>query len=124
MARIRRKGISPEPEDGWPLDHLLVGVATLRIIRELFRHDRGPFRVPLRPWDLSLWSGVSPQGAADSLKRLHRLDLVEAFLSRRIGDATAYRFDHTHPLCSPLERLFAVERAMCEPIPRLGSHRR
>ena len=35
----QRRGLRPEPEDGWPLDRLLVGVGTLRTMRELFLQD-------------------------------------------------------------------------------------
>lgn len=101
-----------KPPGGWPLDHLLVGVATLRTTRELFRDDDEPYSSPPRAWDLALWSGVTPQGSADSMERLARLELVKVIPSGRVGYAPGFRLDRTHPLVPPLARLFEAERAM------------
>ncbi len=110
MSRIRRKGLRREPTSGWPLDELFVGVATLRTTRELFRQRGEPFRGPRRAWDLALWSGVTPQGSANSLERLTRLRLVEVLPADRAGHAPAFRLNRSHPLVEPLARLFEAER--------------
>ncbi|CAN5132067.1 hypothetical protein BH18GEM1_BH18GEM1_21640 [soil metagenome] len=89
-----------------------MGVATLRTTRELFRQAREPFPGPRRAWDLALWSGVTPQGSADSLERLNRLGLVEVFPSARAGHAPSFRLDRTYPLVEPLARLFEAERVL------------
>jgi len=68
VSKIRRIGLRPDPPGGWPLDKVLVGVATLRTLREVFL-QRG---VDLRAWDVTQSCGVSPQGAADALDRLAR----------------------------------------------------
>lgn len=110
MSRSRRRGLRREPPGGWPLDELLVGVATLRTARELFRpyhQDWCP-----RAWDLALWSGVTPRGSAYSMERLHRLGLVRAFPADRPGRAPGFRLDWSHPLVTPLARLFEAERFM------------
>ncbi|MBA3555943.1 MAG: hypothetical protein H0W29_14440 [Gemmatimonadales bacterium] len=88
-------------------------MATLRTTRELFRQEHGPFPSRQRAWDLSLWSGVTPPGSADSLERLNQLRLVVAFPSDRAGQAPSFRLDRTHPLVEPLTRLFEAERAVC-----------
>ncbi|MGH7558589.1 MAG: hypothetical protein ACREMD_12580 [Gemmatimonadota bacterium] len=110
MSRIRRIGLRREPGGGWPLDQLFVGVATLRTTRELFLQRSWS---PHRPWDLALWSGVTPQGSADSLERLNRLGLVTMLPSGRAGHAPWFRLDHSYPLIGPLAELFEAERALC-----------
>ena len=105
MSRIRRIGLRPDPPGGWPLDQILVGVATLRTLREL---SRSP--TPLRPWDFSLQTGVSPQGTADALKRLLELGLVAEHPSSEAGRASRYRIEKSHFLREPLGWLFAAER--------------
>lgn len=109
-----RRNLRGETADDWPLDQLLVGVATLRTIRELFQQDGEPFWYPPRAWDLAVWSGVSPQGSANALKRLERLGLATAQPSDRPWRAPGYRLDWNHPLVMPLARLFAEERAMVQ----------
>jgi hypothetical protein len=84
-----------------------VGVATLRTTRELFRHV-----YPLRAWDLSLRTGVTPQGSANSLERLHRLGLVEECISDP-WEASRFRLDSEHYLFQPLADLFAAEYDAC-----------
>lgn len=110
--RKRRAGLRREPDGGWPLDQLFVGVATLRITRELFLLERGAFAGPKRAWDLALWSGVTPQGSADSLERLNRLGLVKTSSSGGARYAPTFRLDTTCPLSGPLARLFEAERRM------------
>lgn len=105
----QRRGLRPEPEDGWPLDRLLVGVGTLRTMRELFLQDAKSPADPKRAWDLALWCGVTPQGAAKSMSRLTREELVRELPPDRPGRAPAYRLVRGHPLVTPLARLFAVE---------------
>ena len=110
MSRVRRKGLAWEPPDGWPLDRILVGVATVRTIRQLIREEQEPHgRVPNRPWDLALWSGVTPQGTANSLKRLEREGLARSYPAPP-GHARPYRFDRRHPLASEFRWLFEEER--------------
>lgn len=110
MANIRRKGLRPVPQAGWPLDHLFVGVATLRTMRELFR--QAPAYGPaVRAWDLALWSGVSPQGSA--------VGLVQRLLSDP-GHAPRFRLDLDYPLFHPLAALFEAERVACRAISRPG----
>ena len=97
-----------EPMDGWPLDRILVGVATVRTIRELLRQAVSPHAYTVRAWDLALCSGVSPQGSANALARLHREGLVRAVPS---DPGCAHRFGLVeHPLLRPLGQLFAAER--------------
>lgn len=110
LRSSRRRAAPREPVGGWPLDRVLVGVATLRTMRELFEHEREGLEPP-RPWDVALRNGVTPQGAADSLERLHREGLVERLPSRRIGRAHSFRLDRSDPLVSALGHLFAVERS-------------
>jgi hypothetical protein len=97
-----------EPMDGWPLDRILVGVATDRTIRELLRQAGWPGGSAVRAWDLSLCSGVSPQGSANTLERLHHEGLVRVLPSDP-GRARRYALVE-HPLLRPLGRLFADER--------------
>ncbi len=104
MSRIRRIGLTPDPTGGWPLDHILVGVATLRTIRELYCHPES-----LRPWDLSLRTGVTPQGTANALKRLRELGFVAEHPPRETGQAFRYRLDRSHFLREPLGWLFSAE---------------
>lgn len=106
MSRIRRIGLSWEPPDGWPLDRLLVGVATLRSIREFLRAP-GSSR---RGWDLHLRSGVSVQGSTYALERMER----EGLAFRVVVDpwsAPGYGLDLDHPLVPALRKLFEDERA-------------
>ena len=100
-----------EPMDGWPLDHILVGVATVRTLRELFGQAISPHGYTVRAWDLSLCTGVSPQGSANSLERFRRAGLVDAYPSDP-GCARLYGLVE-HPLLDPLSRLFHAERRAC-----------
>ena len=104
VSRIRRIGLTRDPPGGWPLDHVFVGVATLRVMRELF--TRGGTH---RPWDLHLRTGVSPQGSADALRRLARLGIVQVLPSREPGHADWFRLSGSHDLIPPLGSLFLVE---------------
>lgn len=108
----RRRGLRRDPPGGWPLDRLLVGVATLRTTRELFILDPEWSNGSPRAWDLSLRTGVSPQGSADALERLRRLGLVHVLDPTRPGRAPGHRIDWVHPLATPLARLFEAERIM------------
>ena len=105
---VRRIGLTRDPPGGWPLDHVLVGVATLRTIRELFCH--GDVQ---RAWDLSLRTGVSPQGSANTLSRLRELGLVKAYEGDP-GQARWYCLDREHYLVEPLGWLFAAEWSACQ----------
>lgn len=97
-----------EPMEGWPLDRILVGVATVRTIRELMRQAVWPGGYTVRAWDLSLCSGVSPQGSANTLDRLYREGLVSVVPSDP-GSARRYCLKD-HPLRKPLQHLFTAER--------------
>ena len=97
-----------EPMDGWPLDRILVGVASLRTIRELLWQAVSPHGYVVRAWDLSLCTGVSPQGSANTLERLYREGLVGVARSDP-GSALRYGLME-HPLLEPLRCLFADER--------------
>lgn len=108
MSRIRRVGLRREPPGGWPLDEVFVGVATLRTMRELYRQEGS---TP-RPWDLALWSGVSPQGTTNSLRRLEAVGLVKALRPNRPGETPTFTFDPAHPLYPSLTHLFRAERVM------------
>jgi hypothetical protein len=66
----------------------------------------------LRAWDLSLRTGVTPQGSANSLKRLQRLGLVEECISDP-WEASRFRLDSAHSLFQPLADLFAAEYDSC-----------
>ena len=109
----KRRGLRPEPPDGWPLDDVLVGVATLRTMRELFRQEADPEASCPRAWDLALWSGVTPQGSTEAVRRLVRARLVSEVPSGRPRRAAGYRLDRLHPLVPPLSRLFALEARVC-----------
>ncbi|MGH7562947.1 MAG: hypothetical protein ACREK5_00780 [Gemmatimonadota bacterium] len=112
-SKIRRKGLRREPAGGWPLDHLFVGVATLRVTRELFLLNRPPFAGSQRAWDVALRSGVNAQGSADSMERLNRLGLVKMVSSGRASRAAPwFRLDGSYPLFGPLAHLFETERAL------------
>ena len=111
MSKIRQIGIRREPPGGGPLDELFVGVATVRTTRELYRQEGTPFATP-RPWDLAIWSGVSPQGTANSLRRLEALGLARALRPDRPGRAPSFALERTHPLHQPLAGLFRAERAL------------
>ncbi|MGH6691581.1 MAG: hypothetical protein ACREF4_12995 [Gammaproteobacteria bacterium] len=108
MSRIRQQGLRREPPGGWPLDELFVGVATLRTTRELYRQEGS---AP-RPWDLAIWSGVSPQGTRNSLRRLEGVGLVKALRPDRPGGAPCFTLDRNHPLYPSLASLFGSERKM------------
>lgn len=100
-----------EPLDGWPLDRILVGVATVRTLRELLGQAVSPHGHTVRAWDLSLGTGVSPQGSANSLERLRAVGLVRAFPSDP-GCAPHYGLVE-HPLLAPLQHLFQAEYRAC-----------
>lgn len=117
--RKGRRGLRREPDGGWPLDDVLVGVATLRTIRELFRQDEEDRREVAfaslrgaRAWDLALWNGVTPQGSANSLDRLHRAGLARELPPNRPWRAHRYRVDWSHPLARPMGRLLVTERKL------------
>lgn len=112
-GRRRRRGLRPEPEEGWPLDRMLVGVATLRTMRELFLQDVEFSRASRRPWDLSLYSGVTPQGSADSMLRLAGEELAREVPPEDPRRAMGYRLERSHPLAAPLDRLFRAEQRIC-----------
>lgn len=114
VSRNRRSGLRSEPPGGWPLDDVFVGVATLRTIRELFEQHYGRFTGPLRAWDLALWSGVTPQGTANSLERLDRVGLVWKAWRGGPGYAARYQIDTEYPLFQALDRLFTAERLMAD----------
>ena len=113
MSKIRRIGLTRDPPGGWPLDRLFVGVATLRTTRELFRQAHW-----MRAWDLSLRTGVSPQGSADALARLDRLGLVSVSASWTMGEAPWFKLDDSHLLAESLAKLFHAEYVVAPRPPR------
>ena len=115
-----RRGLRPEPADGWPLDRVLVGVATLRTLRELIRQDAEDRGLPPRAWDLALRNGVSAQGSANSLERLSEARFVTELTPTRPGRAPAFRLDRGHPAVAPMARLFEAERSMVAGRPTWG----
>lgn len=112
MLRGGRSGNRRDPQGGWPLDRVLVGVGTLRTMRQLFHRQRGPEADPLRAWDVALHTSVSVPGATDSLERLEREGLVEVLPPKGPGGASRYRLDALHPLHGRLNQLFQAERRL------------
>lgn len=119
VPMYRRSESRWEPAGGWPLNHVLVGVATLRTLRELYRRQHrsspNPDSDPLRAWDVASRAAVTVQGAANSLERLEKAGLVQSFPPLRHGGAARYRLDPSHPLVPPLGQLFGAERRMVPP---------
>ncbi len=104
----------------WPLDGILKGVGTLRVLRELYRPHLRHWTHPARPWDIALWSGVTPQGTARILERLMKDGVVELWTHPAPGYAPTYRPVRDHPIREPLNELFAAERLLVpRPAPRL-----
>jgi hypothetical protein len=120
-----RRGLSAVPEEGWPLDRLLVGVATTRTLRQLFgTRNRPLLGLPVRAWDVALWSGVTPQGCTHCMKRLAEAGLLQSVEPRKPWHAATYRIEHGHPLTEPLSLLFRTERRLAGPLKGFGSRRR
>lgn len=105
-----RRGLRPVPEGGWPLDRVLVGVGTVRTLRELVLEHGKAMGGPRRAWDVALWSGVTAQGSIGCMERLHRAGLVEELPPDRPWRACRYLPVPTHPLWPPLADLFRAER--------------
>jgi len=120
LKRAGRRGLTAAPIDGWPLDHLLVGVATLRTTRQILRSNSVLYGGSVRPWDVALWSGVTPQGTGHCMERLCRAGLVRKVAPDKPWHATTYRLVDRHPLVEPLSELFRAERAIAGPIRGLG----
>lgn len=116
LKRPRRRGLTAVPVDGWPLDHLLVGVATLRTTRQILRPTGALHGDSVRPWDIALWSGVSPQGTSHCMERLCRAGLVRKVPREKPWHATTYRLVDRHPLVEPFLELFRAERAIASPM--------
>lgn len=93
-------------------------MATLRTVREFVRLDAEWSRAGIRAWDACLMNGVSPQGAADAMKRLARAGLAEVLPRERHWKAVRYRLVREHPLAIALDDLFAAERATVAPAER------
>lgn len=51
---VIRRGLRREPEGGWPLDRLFVGVGTLRVMREMVKLAQDFPGTPQRAWDVAL----------------------------------------------------------------------
>lgn len=116
LKTVPHRGLSASPIDGWLLDRLLVGRATLRTTRELFRPRWFSYQDSFRAWDVALWSGVTPQGSIHCMDRLHTAGLLRIVPPRRASHATTYQFVHRHPLVAPLEALFWAEREIAGPM--------
>ncbi len=109
--KSRLRGLRRPPPGGWPLDGVLVGVGTVKTLRELVLLREETTMGPVRAWDAALWSGVSVQGSTGCMKRLHRAGLVASLPPDRPWRARRYRLDTGHPLAGPLIHLFKAERA-------------
>lgn len=116
FQRVPRRGLAATPESGWPLDQLFVGVATLRTTRQLLRPTGALRGGSVRPWDIALWSGVTPQGTRYCMERLERVGLVRQVARGKSWHATTYRLVERHPLIEPLSNLFMAERAIAGPM--------
>lgn len=116
FQRESRRGLAATPESGWPLDQLFVGVATLRTTRQLLRPTGVLRGGSVRPWDVALWSGVTPQGTTQCMERLERVGIVRQVAPAKSWHATTYRLVERHPLVEPLSTLFMAERAIAGPM--------
>lgn len=116
FQRVPRRGLAATPEDGWPLDELFVGVATLRTARQLLRPTGALRGESVRPWDVALWSGVTPQGTRYCMERLERAGLVRQVARSKSWHATTYRLVGRHPLVEPLSSLFRTELTIAGPM--------
>jgi hypothetical protein len=65
----------------------------------------------MRAWDIALWSGVTPQGAAVILERLREAGIVEIAILPGRGRAAEYRLTREHPWHDAFHHLFTAERA-------------
>lgn len=112
-----RRGLSPYPVDGWPLDTLLVGVAIIRTLRQLLGTRRGPMQDrSIRAWDVALWSGVTPQGSRHCMERIADAGLLRSVAPAKSWHAATYRIECGHPLVGPLATLFRVESRLAGPL--------
>lgn len=116
FQREPRRGLAATPEGGWPLDQLFVGVATLRTTRQVLRPSGALRGGSVRPWDISLWSGVTPQGTRYCMERLERVGLVRQVTPGKSWHAATYRLVERHPLIEPLTGLFMTEVAIAGPM--------
>lgn len=107
MHRATREGPTRRPLGfEWPLDGILVGVGTLRVLRELYVGEPDDFGH--RAWDLAAWCGVTTQGAGKALERLGTVGFVYPS-DPPPGRAPSWWLDRGHPLCRPLGDLFRAE---------------
>lgn len=102
----------------WPLDGVLVGVGTLRVLRELFCPHIGPIGTPVRAWDVSLWCGVTPAGVTRAFERLEGASIIELARPATRERAATYRLRSDHPLYRRFGELFTTERATAPRTPR------
>jgi hypothetical protein len=116
FQRVPRRGLAARPESGWPLDRLFVGVATLRTTRQLLRPTGVLRGGSVRPWDIALWSGVTPQGTRYCMERLECVGLIREVPRGKSWHATTYRLVDRHPLIEPLSNLFRTELAIAGPM--------
>lgn len=116
FQRESRRGLAAVPESGWPLDQLLVGVATLRTTRQLLRPSGALRGGSVRAWDIALWSGVTPQGTRYCMERLECAGLIRQVARGKSWHAATYRLVERHPLVRPLSGLFMAERAIAGPM--------
>lgn len=108
MIKARREGPARRAKAvEWPLDGILVGVGTLRVLRELF--SGRPRWWGSRAWDLAGWCGVTTQGATRALERLEETGLVFRSESPEPGRACSWWLRRKHPLYEPLRALFEAE---------------
>lgn len=106
------RGLAYEPVEGWPLDRVLVGVATLRTARQLLRpHRLRDANVAwVRGWDIAMWSGVTPQGSRHAMERLRSAGILKTASRASYHQAERFMIDAYHPLTRALELLFDAER--------------
>ncbi|MGI9039488.1 MAG: hypothetical protein ACR2GQ_11620 [Gemmatimonadota bacterium] len=106
------RGLAHEPAEGWPLDRVLVGVATLRTLRQVVRpHRLREANVDwVRAFDISLWSGVTPQGSRHAMERLRSAGILKTASRAHFGRAERFMIDAYHPLTRAFETLFEAEQ--------------
>jgi predicted nucleotidyltransferase len=91
-----------------PLDAILSGTASVRVLRALLAHN-GPLAVSRRARDTRL----TPNGTRDALRALERTGVVESFGS---GRTLLFAGVREHPVIAALDALFTAERTRFDDI--------
>ena len=102
MARL----VAPKSFARQPLDVILTGTASVRVLRALLAHG-GLLSVSRLAGDTLL----TPNGTRDAMALLERAGVVESLGS---GRTRLYRAIAAHPVVIALDALFAAERARFE----------